>query len=62
MISIYTTCIRNTIVSKFNVFERCVAIKIAVYFAKALCPFSANSSSQLDILRHNGDTFSVDST
>ena len=41
--------------------KRCVAIKIAVCkVANNLSTFSTDSSGQLDILWHDGDTFGVD--
>jgi len=43
------------------VFMRCVAIKIAVFVVSSnLSTFSTDSSGQLDILWHDGDTFSMD--
>ena len=47
-------------------FFRCVAIKIAVFVTNKeqnfLCTFSSDSASQLDVFRHDGDTFSMDGT
>ena len=42
-------------------FNRCVAIKIAVFEGPAsLSTFTTDSSCQLDVFRHDGDTFGVD--
>ena len=47
----------------FLFFKIFVAIKIAVFWSTVqdLCTFSTDPPCQLDILWHNGDTFSVDS-
>jgi len=46
----------------YNNFIRCVAIKIAVLVAwvQDLCSFSTDSSCQLDVFWHNGDSLCVD--
>ena len=46
-------------------FRRCVAIKIAVFWSTIrddLGTFSTDSSGQLDVLWHDGDTFGMDGT
>ena len=45
-------------------FIRCVAIKIAVFWSteEDLGTFSTDSSGQLDVLGHDGDTFGMDGT